>query len=144
MSQNEIARALDLSARSTSNRQGFRSGSGAGYQAARITPKVRDTSLADALQNFAKTGAGLYGVYDETQQAQGKERANEIIRKLSPSQRRADTEQGILLYQDDPYAMQSYRELVGSNAAHELDQEIHEKVSLGEFKSRRELDEYRA
>ncbi|AZE12643.1 Phage internal (core) protein [Pseudomonas chlororaphis subsp. aureofaciens] len=144
MSQNEIARALDLSARSTSNRQGFRSGSGAGYQAARITPEVRDSSLADALQNFVKTGTGLYGTYDATQQAQGKERANEIIRKLSPSQRRADTEQGILLYQDDPYAMQSYRELVGSNAAHELDQEIHEKVSLGEFKSRRELDEYRA
>lgn len=145
MPMNQIAQALNQSSQSTSGRQAFRAGSGAGYQAARIAkPDGPDYALADSLRNFVKAGGDVYGAYDAAQQNQGKERANEIIRKMAPEDRKAAREQGVLLYQDDPYAMQHLNELTGRNAAIELDQEVHGMVMRGELKTREELDEYRA
>ncbi|KMT52444.1 MULTISPECIES: hypothetical protein [Pseudomonas] len=145
MPPNSIAQALGQSAQTTSGRQAFRAGSGAGYQAARIArPDAPDNSLADSMRNFVRAGGDVFGSYDANQQVQGKERANEIIRKLNPEERRTAREQGVLLYQDDPYAMRHLNELTGSNAANELDQEVQGMVTRGELKTRKELDEYRA
>lgn len=145
MPMNQIAQALNQSSQSTSGRQAFRAGSGAGYQAARIAkPDGPDYALADSLRNFVKAGGDAYGAYDAAQQNQGKERANEIIREMAPEDRKAAREQGELLYQDDPYAMRHLNELTGRNAAIELDQEVQGMVTRGELKTRKELDEYRA
>ncbi|TBN49844.1 hypothetical protein [Pseudomonas sp. BGI-2] len=145
MAQNEIARALGQSAQTTSGRQGFRAGTGMGYQAARIAkPDAPDHTLSDSLRNFVQAGGAMVGAYDVMRDTQGKERANEIISKLSPEERRSAREQGVLLNQDDPYAMRHLNELTGSNAANELDQEIQNLVTQGKFKTRAELDEHRA
>ncbi|MFW9082806.1 hypothetical protein ACOI9X_26580 [Pseudomonas sp. P2757] len=142
---NAIAQALGQSAQTTSGRQGFRAGTGMGYQAARIAkPDAPDYSLSDSLRNFVQAGSATLGAYDSMRDTQGKERANEIISKLTPEERRTAREQGVLLNQDDPYAMRHLNELTGSNAATELDQEIQNLVTQGQFKTRTELDEFRA
>jgi hypothetical protein len=145
MAQNEIARALGQSAQTTSGRQGFQASAGMGYQAARIArPDGPDYALSDSLRNFVQAGSATLGAYDSMRDTQGKERANEIISMLTPEERRTAREQGVLLNQDDPYAMRHLNELTGSNAANELDQEIQNLVTQGQFKTRAELDEHRA
>jgi hypothetical protein len=145
MVQNEIAQALGQAAQTTSGRQGFRAGTGMGYQAARIAkPDAPDHALSDSLRNFVQAGSVTLGAYDSMRDTRGKERANEIISKLTPEERRSAKEQGVLLNQDDPYAIRHLNELTGSNAANELDQEIQNLVAQGKFKTRAELDEHRA
>lgn len=135
-----IAQALDQSTQTTSDRQAFNKRSGAGYRAAQLKPEVRDTALVDAFRDFVKTGSEAYGVYSTMRQSQGVERANEIIRKFSPDERRVAREQGVLLHQDDPYAMEAVNSLTGWNAAHEVDQEIQNEVAQGKIKKREDLD----
>ncbi|WP_350616950.1 hypothetical protein [Pseudomonas sp. HY7a-MNA-CIBAN-0227] len=143
MPMNEMARILGQSAQTTSGRQGFQTRSGMGYQAARIAkPDGPDYSLADSLRNFVKAGGDAFNSYDQSMTSQGAGRANEIIRKLSPEDRRSAREDGTLLYQDDPYTMKALRELTGRSAAHELDQEVQTWVSEGGPKTRKELDDF--
>lgn len=140
---NGIQQALGQSAQTTSGRQGFRAGSGAGYQAARISRPVTDSSLGDAMRNFVKAGGDAFGAYEQNRQSQADERSNEIIRKLTPEQRRQAIEEGTLLYADDPDAMQQLRLKSGRNAAYEVDNEVQTEIQKGSFRSRKELDEWR-
>ena len=138
---NEMARILGQSAQTTSSRQGFQTRSGMGYQAARIRPETTDTALGDAMRNFVKAGGDAFNSYDRNMTSQGAERANEIIRKLSPEQRRSAREDGTLLYQDDPYTMKALRELTGRSAAHEIDQEVQNWIAAGGPKTRKDVDD---
>ena len=140
---NGIAKALGQSSQSTSGRQGFRAGTGAGYQAARVKPETVDTGLGAALQNFVKNGANAFASYESNKQATADERSNEIIRKLSPEQRRQAIGDGTLLYKDDAEAMQQLRLKSGRNAAYEVDNEIQSEVQQGKYRTRGELDEAR-
>ncbi len=85
----------------------------------------------------------MYGSYKEVQKSQADERSNEIIRKLTPEQRREAIANGTLLYQDDPDAMEALRFKSGRNAAYEVETEIRNKIAMGEFKDRQSLVEYR-
>lgn len=140
---NELAQALAQSEQTTGGRQGFRAGSGAGYQAARIRPEQTDNSLGDAMRNFVRSGADAYGAYENKRQSEADARSNEIIRKLTPEQRREAIGNGTLLYKDDPDAMQQLRFKSGRNAAYEVDSEVQQEIQKGSFRTRQELDEYR-
>lgn len=140
---NEIAQALGQSAQTTGGRQGFRPGSGTGYQAARIAKPVIDNSLGDAMRNFIKAGGDTFASYEQNRKSQADERSNEIIRKLTPEQRRQAIGEGTLLYADDPDAMQQLRLKSGRNAAYEVDNEVQTEIQKGTFRTRKELDEWR-
>ena len=110
---------------------------------AQIDYQRGDNGLAAAMKSFISAGAEAYGAYEKTQKDRAEDRSNEIIRKLSPEQRRAAIQDGTLLYKDDPYAMAMLRQKTGRNAAFEVDSEIQQKITAGQFRTREELDEYR-
>lgn len=101
------------------------------------------TGLAESMRNFVQTGADAYSAYDAQQKSKAEERSNEIIRKLTPEQRRAAIEDGTLLYKDDANAMTLLRQKTGRNAAFEVDSEIQQKIQAGHFKDRKQMEEYR-
>lgn len=113
------------------------------YRAATFQPDPVDTSLSQAVQRFGQAAAQMWGDYREVQISQADERSNEIIRKLTPEQRRDAMANGTLLYQDDPDAMQSLRFKSGRNAAFEVETELHQKIQDGAFKTAQELTDYR-
>lgn len=113
------------------------------YRAATFQAGRTDDSLAQAIQRFGQQSASLYGDYRRVQTQQADERSNEIIRKLTPEQRREAIANGNLLYQDDPDAMQALRFKSGRNAAYEVESEIQQKIQEGAFKDQQELGEYR-
>jgi len=114
-----------------------------GYRAANIQTQQVDNSLGQAFSNFAESAGQLYGTYRKQVMDRADERSNEIIRKLTPEQRREAVANGTLLYQDDPDAMEALRFKTGRNAAFEVESEIRDKIERGEFKDRQQLIEYR-
>lgn len=123
--------------------QRLRGGARIEYKAASITAPQGESGLARALSDFVSTGAGVYKAFDDQQKSQADERSNEIIRKLTPQQRRDAIQNGTLLYQDDPYAMEALKVKTGRNAAYAVDDEISQKIQNGEFRTRGEMEEYR-
>lgn len=102
-----------------------------------------DNGLASAMKNFVGTATDAYKQYDQTMRSRAEERSNEIIRKLTPEQRRQAIQDGTLLYKDDPYAMTALRQKTGRNAAYEVDSEIQGKIQAGHFRTREDMDTYR-
>jgi hypothetical protein len=103
----------------------------------------RKSQLIDTVGKMAQVGADTYGKYKENQRAKADERSNEIIRKLTPEQRREAINNGTLLYQDDPYAMEALKLKTGRNAAYLVDDDVAQKVKNGEFRTREEMEQYR-
>ncbi|UKL14690.1 putative internal virion protein C [Pseudomonas phage Pf17397_F_PD1] len=99
--------------------------------------------LAQAMKQFVGTAADTYNQYDATMKSRAEERSNEIIRKLTPEQRRQAIQDGTLLYKDDPYAMTALRQKTGRNAAYEVDSEIQGKIQAGHFRTKEEMETYR-
>ncbi|WYW00674.1 internal virion protein [Pseudomonas phage vB_PpuP-Vasula] len=99
--------------------------------------------LADAMRGFVGSAADAYNKYDAMQQSKAEERSNEIIRKLTPEQRREAIQNGTLLYKDDARAMTLLRQKTGRNAAFEVDSEIQQKIQNGEFRDRKSMTDYR-
>lgn len=116
---------------------------GMGYQAANIQPEQKRSSLLDSIGRFAQAGADMYQAAEQRKKDLADERSNEIIRKLTPEQRREALNNGTLLYQDDPYAMEALRVKSGRNAAYLVDDDVMQKVKNGEFRTREEMEEYR-
>lgn len=116
---------------------------GMNYQAATIYQEQPKSSLLDSLGRFAKAGADMYQAAEQRKKDLADERSNEIIRKLTPEQRREALNNGTLLYQDDPYAMEALRVKSGRNAAYLVDDDVMQKVKNGEFRTRQEMEEYR-
>lgn len=102
-----------------------------------------DNGLARAMRGFMQTGADAYNAVREQQKSRAEERSNEIIRKMTPEQRRQAIADGTLLYKDDKDAMVLLRQKTGRNAAYGVDADIQQKVQAGQFRTRKELDEYR-
>ncbi|BAO20709.1 internal virion protein [Pseudomonas phage PPpW-4] len=101
------------------------------------------TGLAEAMKGFVNSATGAYSQYETTMKNRAEERSNEIIRKMTPEQRRQAIADGTLLYKDDPYAMTALRQKTGRNAAYEVDTEIQGKITAGHFRTRQEMEEYR-
>lgn len=115
-----------------------------GYQAVTHQAPQQGRNIGDALRDFGENAGRLYGAHRHQQKSLADERSNEIIRKLTPEQRRQATADGTLLYQDDPDAMEALRFKTGRNAAFEVETEIRQKIASGSFKNQDELTEYRA
>src|SRR3990167_3104832 len=139
--KNTIAQAVDGQERSGVER--LRDTGRLGYQAATFQAPRGSNGVSEALLNFGENATRLYGTYKDVQKTQADERSNEIIRKLTPEQRRAAVANGSLLYQDDPDAMEALRFKSGRNAAFEVETEIKQKIAQGGFKTQQELMEYR-
>lgn len=116
---------------------------GMNYTGANIQPEGVRSSLLESIGRFAKAGADMYMAKVEHDKAKADERSNEIIRKLTPEQRRQALNNGTLLYQDDPYAMEALRVKTGRNAAYLVDDDVMQKVKEGVFRTRQEMEEYR-
>lgn len=101
------------------------------------------SQLLGTVGKLAETGADAFGKYKDNQKSKADERSNEIIRKLTPEQRRKAIESGTLLYQDDPYAMEALKIKTGRNAAFLVDDEVAQKVKNGEFRTRNEMEQFR-
>ncbi|BBF66842.1 internal virion protein [Klebsiella phage KN1-1] len=104
---------------------------------------VRQSNLVQSLAKFGAAMGEAADVYDKRQRDKAEERSDEIIRKLTPEQRREAIKNGTLLYQDDPYAMEALRFKTGRNAAFLIDDEVAQRVQNGEFRTRAEMEEYR-
>ncbi|SOO46873.1 internal (core) protein C [Yersinia phage fPS-64] len=101
------------------------------------------SKLLGTVGKLAEQGADMYGKYDKSVKDKADERSNEIIRKLTPEQRREAIQSGTLLYQDDPYAMEALKIKTGRNAAFLVDDDVAQKVRNGEFRTRAEMEQYR-
>lgn len=122
----------------------LRSGAGGmGYRAATTQAEQPKSSLLDTIGRFAKAGADVYAAKEQRARDLADERSNEIIRKLTPEQRREALNNGTLLYQDDPYAMEALRVKTGRNAAYLVDDDVMQKVREGIFRTREEMEQYR-
>lgn len=118
-------------------------GSVKSVQAAVHEARKGNNGLADSMRGFVQSGADAYNKYDAAQQQKAEERSNEIIRKLTPEQRRGAIQNGTLLYKDDARAMTLLRQKTGRNAAYEVDSEIQQKIQRGEFRDRQSMTDYR-
>lgn len=116
---------------------------GMNYQAATIQPEQQKSSLLESIGRFAQAGAEVLSAREQRRKDLADERSNEIIRKLTPEQRREALNNGTLLYQDDPYAMEALRLKSGRNAAYLVDDDVMQKVRNGDFRTRQEMEEYR-
>lgn len=116
---------------------------GMGYRAATTQAEQPRSSLLDTIGRFAKAGADMYTAKEQRARDLADERSNEIIRKLTPEQRRKALNNGTLLYQDDPYAMEALRVKTGRNAAYLVDDDVMQKIKEGVFRTREEMEEYR-
>lgn len=116
---------------------------GMGYRAATTQAGQPRSSLLDTIGRFAQAGADMYTAKEQRARDLADERSNEIIRKLTPEQRREALNNGTLLYQDDPYAMEALRVKTGRNAAYLVDDDVMQKIKEGVFRTREEMEEYR-
>ena len=116
---------------------------GMGYRAATTQAEQPKSSLLDTIGRFAQAGADMYTAKEQRARDLADERSNEIIRKLTPEQRREALNNGTLLYQDDPYAMEALRVKTGRNAAYLVDDDVMQKVKEGVFRTREEMEQYR-
>ncbi|AZV02374.1 internal virion protein C [Pectobacterium phage Q19] len=113
------------------------------YQAGQAVVQPQRPSWVEALGNMAQAGADVYKAIDSKQQEDADARSNEIIRKLTPEQRREALNNGTLLYQDDPYAMQQLRIKTGRNGAFKVDDEVAQKIKNGEYRTREDMEKDR-
>lgn len=113
------------------------------YRSVNIEAAPQRSNLLESLGKFGQAVGQAASAYDQKQKDQADERSNEIIRKLTPEQRRQAIANGTLLYQDDPYAMEALRFKSGRNAAFLIDDEVSQKVKNGEFRTRQDMENYR-
>lgn len=137
----KVLSALDMARPGMSRLRATRGGMN--YQAATITTEGQKSSLLESIGRFAKAGADVYAAHEQRRKDLADERSDEIIRKLTPEQRREALNNGTLLYQDDPYAMEALRVKSGRNAAYLVDDDVMQKVREGVFRTRQEMEEYR-
>lgn len=141
MPRSELSQALASQERTGVER--LRDTGRMGYRAATVQARGGDDGLGQALLSFGSAAANFARSYKRETESRADARSDEIIRKLTPDQRREAVANGTLLYQDDPQAMQALRFKTGRNAAFEVETEVRQKIAQGAFKTPEELTEYR-
>lgn len=115
------------------------------FQASRQQGQIGNNGFADAMTNFVKAGTNAYGTYAQQAQKDAQAKSDQIIRTMTPAQRKEAIANKTLLAQDDPDVMNILRHDSGRTAAYEVENEMQTKISSGEFdgKDRKYLEEYR-
>lgn len=117
---------------------------GASYQAQAVQPRqTKSTDYAGGLLKVAQLGTQAIGQYSEMQEKQALKRSNEILNKFSKEEIGAMRKSGILLYQDDPWAMRALNREIGRQEAYAVDSTIAERISKGDYNSSAAMDEDR-
>lgn len=116
------------------------------YQAQRVAvAPVSQSNALNSLMGMAKAGTQAYGAYVAEREKQGIQRKNEILLKnMRPEEIKKMREDGTLLYQDDPYAMRALERELGRQEAYNVDAVVANKIRAGDFKTRQEMEEFRA
>lgn len=140
---NSIQQAVDSASKSTGGRQALHGSGQLGLKAATYKDSNTSNGFGAAMANFAKTGVAAYGQYKESRDSQADARSNEILRKLTPEQRRDAFNNGTLLYQDYPEVMAALKTKTGRLAAYQVDSDLQADVKMGKYKTRQELEEAR-
>lgn len=147
---NPIGRAFDASLAQGSDRI-LGSSIAMNYQAAAAGQDPSYAEKANKLKSFESNlskVANIFETWGQKKQAEdeqsGKQRADYLLNHFTPDQLAAARKQGKLLYQDDPYAMQSLNQKIGNTVALNVDNAISQNIQSGKYKSRKELDEARA
>lgn len=95
------------------------------------------------MSRLVQFGSDAYGYLKSKQKSLADERSDEIIRKLTPEQRREAIKNGTLDYKDDPYAMQALRIKTGRNAGFLTDDTVMTGIKEGRYTSREEMEKVR-
>lgn len=83
--------------------------------------------------------------YVDERKRVGEQRKNEILLKnMKPGEIGEMRKSGILLYQDDPYAMRALEKELGRQEAYNVDATVRERIARGDYNSRREMEADRA
>ncbi|UTQ78178.1 internal virion protein [Aeromonas phage JELG-KS1] len=106
---------------------------------------ANQTNFASQLTGIAGGVAQYAANYDAHREKTGVQRKNEImLQNLKPEEMRKLREEGLLLYQDDPYAMRALDRTLGRQEAYSAESVIQERIAQGYYKSREEMEEERA
>lgn len=107
--------------------------------------QVNQTNYAGQLTGIAQGATQLYSGYQKMREEQGQKRKNEIMQKnMQPEEMRKLREEGILLYQDDVYAMRALDKSLGRQEAYSAEEVVQQRIAQGYYKSRQEMETERA
>lgn len=105
----------------------------------------RETNYSGQLMEVIGGATEAYKGYQAQREAQGLQRKNEIMQQnLKPEEMRKLREEGILLYQDDVYAMRALDKTLGRQEAYAAEGVIQQRIQEGYYKNREEMEAERA
>lgn len=113
-----------------------------GYRATPVKAGGVAPGALTSLASFAQDVGKSWMTYKHVNQQRADSRSDEIIRKLTPEQRRDARANGTLLYQDDPDTMAALARKTGRNAAYEVDTNVQALIGQNKFKTPQDLQEY--
>lgn len=116
------------------------------YQQASIqAAPVQQTDYNSQLMGIASGGTELYAGYQKMREAEGQKRKDEIMQKnMTPEEMRKLREEGIMLYQDDIYAMRALDRELGRSEAYSKEAVIQERIASGQYTTREDMEKDRA
>lgn len=97
-----------------------------------------------AMDNLGKVFENWTQASQKKDQQTGEERANYLLNHYTPAELAQARKDGVMLYQDDPYAMQSLQIKQGQTVAQNIDSSLTEDIPKGTFTTREALDKERA
>lgn len=101
-------------------------------------------SFANGLDNLGQVFENWTQANQKKEAQTGEERANYLLNHYTPTELADARRNGVMLYQDDPYAMKSLHQKIGQTVAQDVDNGMVQDVQNGRFKTRDELDQARA
>lgn len=107
--------------------------------------QVNQTNYSGQLLGIVNTGTNVYSGYQRIREEQGQKRKNEIMQQnMRPEEMRKLREEGIMLYQDDVYAMRALDKALGRQEAFAAEEVIQQRIAQGYYKTRHEMEAERA
>lgn len=121
------------------------------YQMAQTGVDPSYQAKADEIGNMSNTLQTLGNTFGNWMQKKGVEdkqtgedRANYLMQHFTPDQLQKARADGVLQFQDDPYAMKALNMKVGQTISMDVDNDIATQIDKGNFADRKSLDEARA
>lgn len=119
---------------------------GSTYQAASIQEvRSEQTNYSGSFNEIGRGIAQAGNMYIDERKRVAEERKNEILlKKLPPNELGKLRQEGILLYQDDKYAMRALDQALGRQEAYNIDATVQQRVQNGDYNTREDMERDRA
>lgn len=101
-------------------------------------------NVSNTLQTLGNTFGNWMQKKEVTGKKTGEDRANYLMQHFTPDQLQKARADGVLQFQDDPYAMKALNMKVGQTISMDVDNDIAQRIDKGEFNDRKSLEEARA